>query len=93
MIAQMTTTPRNPQLLRILGLILFGATAILYLASGLVAPLWGMAVLWAIWIVLLIVLVRSWKESGIRVLAIPFVAAAIWFLVIWLGETFFEWTA
>jgi hypothetical protein len=87
------TTSRNNQVLRIIGLILFVGTGFLYLASGLVAPLWGIALLWVIWLGLLWLLVRSWKRSAVTVLAIPFIAAAVWFLVISLGEAVFEWTA
>lgn len=78
---------------RIIGVFLFAATGLLYLTSGLVAPLWGIAVLWVIWIGFLVFLIRSWKGSPVVVLMIPFVAAAVWLLVIWIGDIVFGWTA
>ncbi|HEX5631337.1 MAG TPA: hypothetical protein VFY15_06740 [Acidimicrobiia bacterium] len=59
----------------------------------MVAPLWGVAVLWVIWLGFLVLVVRAWKRSAITVLLIPFVAAAVWLLVIWIGDVVFGWTA
>ena len=57
------------------------------------APLWGLAVLWVIWVVLAVVLIRWWRGNPWKVLAIPFVAAAAWAIVLYVGETLFDWTA
>lgn len=63
-----------------------------YLSSGLVAPLWAVGVLLAIWVALAVVLFRI-RTSGPKTLLVPVAAAAIWFLVLWLGDTFLDWTA
>ncbi|MDX1659482.1 MAG: hypothetical protein R3343_11730 [Nitriliruptorales bacterium] len=63
-----------------------------YLGSGLLAPPWAVLVLWAVWLLLAGVM---WKERRrvVVVLAMPFVAAAVWGIVMWLGDTFLGWTA
>jgi hypothetical protein len=63
-----------------------------YISSGLIAPLWAVVFLLVIWLILAILLVRM-RQTGARTLTIPVAAAAIWFLVLWLGDTFLDWTA
>ena len=63
-----------------------------YISSGLVAPLWGVLLLLVIWIALAIVLVRM-RRDGPKTLAVPVAAAAIWFLVLWIGQSLLGWTA
>ena len=84
---------QSGSILRGLGLILFVGTGFFYAASGLVAPPWGVAVLWVIWFGLLVLLIRWWRRNPWIVFAIPFAAAALWGLVLFAGETLFDWTA
>ena len=63
-----------------------------YISSGLVAPLWGVLLLLAIWIALAVYLVRI-RRSGPKTLAVPVAAAAIWFFVLWIGQSLLGWTA
>ena len=64
-----------------------------YLASGLVAPLWAVIALMAIWIGLVVIGIIWFRRHPLRVLALPVAAAAIWWTVITLGERLLGWTA
>ena len=64
-----------------------------YLASGLVAPPWGLAVLFAVWVALLVVVVRWRPSPRWWLLAVPIGAVAAWFALITAGEAWFGWTA
>ena len=92
------TTPTEPgpagRILALVGLVLYVATGVFpYLASGLVAPLWGIALLWVGWLLGLWVTIRLVRRRSPWALAMPVAALAFWWLVITLGETFFDWTA
>ncbi len=63
-----------------------------YVFSGLLAPAWAVGVLMAIWFGLAFMLARR-NEAGARSLTIPAAAAAIWFVVLGLGDRFLGWTA
>lgn len=78
---------------RLVGVVLFAATGLPYVTAGLVAPGWAVLVLLAIWMVLLVVLIRSWRERPWMVFTLPFIAAVIWVAVIQAGDTFLGWTA
>ena len=78
---------------RWLGLLGFVAVGWLYLATGLLAPMWAVVVLWVIWILLLVVLVRAWKTNPWVVLGVPLVAYLIWAAVLLAGEFFLGWSA
>ncbi|MDP9394987.1 MAG: hypothetical protein M3Q27_12430 [Actinomycetota bacterium] len=64
-----------------------------YLGSGLVASAYGVAVLWALWAVLLLVLVRLRVRRPFWALAVPVVAAVLWFVVLLIGDAALGWTA
>ena len=72
---------------------LFFAVGWLYLASGLVAPLWAVGVLWVVWLVLLVALKKVWRNRPWMVLATPLVAFLIWAGAILAGDVFLGWTA
>jgi hypothetical protein len=76
----------------VFGVLLHLVVGFFYLVSGLVAPLWALAVLWVIWLALAYLMWR-WRTKPFVVLAIPFVAAAIWWGVITLGDVLLGWTA
>ena len=64
-----------------------------YLASGLMAPPAGLVVLGVIWIGLFVVVWRWRPNPPLWLLAVPVAALALWFAVMWLGDTLFGWTA
>lgn len=82
------------RILALIGLVLYVGTGIFpYLASGLVAPLWGIALLYVGWLLGLWLTISLFRRRSGWTLAMPVAALAFWWLVITLGETFFDWTA
>ncbi len=82
------------RVLALVSLILYLVTGVFpYLASGLVAPLWGIAVLWVGWLVGLWLTIRLFRARSPWTLAMPVAAVAFWWVVIALGENLFDWTA
>ena len=81
----------------IVGVVLHLAVGVFpYAASGLVVPLWGIAVLYGCWLGLAAVLVRLLRGEGRRPMlapVVPLVALAVWFAVVNLGGVLFGWTA
>lgn len=58
----------------------------------LIMPPWAVVTLGAIWLGLLIVMVR--KRSDPRwVFAMPLVSVILWFAAAFLGDAFLDWTA
>ena len=74
----------------VLACLLHLAAGFFYISSGLIAPLWAVLVLIAIWLTLAVVLIRR-RDTGPRTLLIPVLAAAIWFVAISAGEMFLDW--
>ena len=62
----------NSPAVRVVGAILFAATGFLYLTSGLLAPLWGVAVLWVMAVAVMVVVAS-------RVVAMP---PPLWWVVL-----------
>ena len=82
------------RILAVVGLILYVATGVFpFAASGLVAPLWGIAVLYLGWIVGLWLTVRLYRSGSAWALAMPVAALAFWWVVVTIGESVFGWTA
>ncbi len=82
------------RILALVGLVLYLATGgFPYLASGLVAPMWGIAVLWLGWLVGLWLTIRLFRGDSAWALAMPVLAIVFWWVVITLGENLFDWTA
>ncbi|HJR39834.1 MAG TPA: hypothetical protein VJ819_15740 [Nocardioidaceae bacterium] len=85
---------------RILGYVVAGLGTVLlvgllpfYLASGLVAPAWAIIVLLLIWAGLFVLALRWFRRHPFRVIALPVLAAAIWFGALTAGEALLGWTA
>ena len=72
--------------------ILHAAVGFMYLASGLMAPLYGIAILWAIWIACAVVLVWHRKRGPI-LLVVPVAAGLLWFGIMSFGDAVLDWTA
>jgi hypothetical protein len=64
-----------------------------YAASGLVAPAYGVVLLMAIWLVLLVVAFRWWTRRPALVPVVPVVALVLLFAVVWVGGAFLGWSA
>ena len=72
---------------------LHGAVGVFYLASGLVAPLWAIAVLVLWWALLAVVLVRLALRASWWTPVVPVVAFGTWFAVLTAGERVLGWSA
>lgn len=67
--------------------------AFLYFFSGLVAPLWAVVVLVAIWVVGFALGCRWFMTRPVRVFVVPLVLAVIWFATILVGAQLLGWKA
>jgi hypothetical protein len=80
--------------LLILAIVLHAGVGFVYLVSGLVAPLWGVLLLVALWLGLSMVLVQGLRRGDPwRALLVPITGAALWFVVVRGLGTLFDWTA
>lgn len=89
----MSRNPTSDRLILVLAVLAQLGTGIFYAAAGLVAPLWAVLLLWALWLVLLWVLVRLWRTQPLMALLVPPLALGLFFVVISAGERFLDWTA
>ena len=77
----------------VLAVLLQLGVGVFYLAAGLVAPAWAVLALWALWVVLLLVLVRAWRRRPPLALVVPLLALALFFGALTAGEQLLGWTA
>jgi hypothetical protein len=96
----MTSAPERPaehplwtRVVAIIGIVAHVAVGYLYLAAGLVAPLYGIVVFWLLWVALLALAIRLLRRHPLWTLAVPFVAAGVLLGGITLGEALLGWTA
>ena len=76
------------------GLGFLAAGAFLYLPSGVIAPSYGVVVLWAVWLVLAwgaVVLLRA-RRPG-RLVLVAVVSVILWFTLVMIGSWLFHWNA
>jgi hypothetical protein len=76
----------------ILGFALHGFLLPVFLASGLVVPVYVMPALVAMWAGFLVVAIRFRRRPGV-VVAVPVAALAALILVVTIGGVVFGWTA
>jgi hypothetical protein len=69
------------------------ATGFFYLAAGLVAPLWGVLLLWAAWIGLMWLLVRLWRQHAVLALLVPPASIGLFVGVLSAGDAWLGWVA
>ena len=85
---------RRPRLVGLIALVMHLAVGVVpYLGSGLVAPTYGVAVLWSIWLALLGLGIWLWRTNPRWAWGVPAGALAAWVLVVTLGEVLLDWTA
>jgi hypothetical protein len=63
------------------------------LASGLLAPWWGVLLLVAVWGALWVPIWRWRRDHPFRTMLVPFAMAAILWATLTAGDTWFGWTA
>ena len=76
-----------------IGLLGHLATLMFYASSGLVAPLWAMALLMVVWVALLVLAIVLLRRRPAWTLLVPVGAMAIWFAAISAGDAWLNWTA
>jgi small-conductance mechanosensitive channel len=64
-----------------------------YTALGLAAPLWVVAAMLVLWVVMFITGLVLFRRRPFVVLALPFVALAVCFAVVYAGDAWWGWTA
>lgn len=62
-------------------------------ASGLLAPLYGIAIVYMGWFVALFFILKLWNHKPYLVLLIPVLDIVWWIVVMYGGELIFGWTA
>jgi hypothetical protein len=63
------------------------------LTSGLVAPLWAILVLAAVWFLAVAILVRLARTRPLLTPLVPILNAVVWFGTLTFGESVLGWTA
>ena len=63
-----------------------------YAASGLLVPGPYLFLMWAAYVVLLVVAVQLTRRRSYWVLAVPVVGGVLWWGVVSLGERYLDWT-
>jgi hypothetical protein len=63
-----------------------------YLIAGLMVPPPALQLLWAWWGVLLVLLIIK-RDVLPVIISVPLVAGGSWFLILWFGEAYLQWTA
>ncbi len=76
----------------VLGFLLLLAGGALVVVSGLIMPVYGVAVVALLWIVAVAVAIRGRARPAL-VLMTPFAFLGVWLLVAWLGDVLLDWTA
>lgn len=78
--------------LGVLGIVLYLGVGFIFLTSGLVVPFPWLAVLWAIWIVGVYPLVKTFQSRRAWTPLIPLAAIAFWWVYLSMGEALLGWT-
>ncbi|PPK98194.1 hypothetical protein CLV92_102347 [Kineococcus xinjiangensis] len=91
----LTRPARRPWALALgwLALAVHAALGVPYLLAGLVAPWYGVALLWGVWGALLVLAVRLLRDRPLWTLAVPPATVAGGALVLLAGEHLFGWMA
>jgi hypothetical protein len=69
------------------------ALGVVYAFTGLAAPRWAVALLWAIWLLLLAAAVMLQRTRPSWTPIVPIMAAVLWVVALTLGERLLGWTA
>ena len=87
-----TVRTRGPIVVAVLAAVAHLAVGTFYAASGVLAPMYSIVVLWAWWLTLAWVLLTLARRGSWWTPAVPVVALATWWLVLTLGEQLLGWT-
>jgi hypothetical protein len=72
-----------------------GMAIVLYvvLASGVFAPVWAIALMTLVWLVMFVVATRWFITHPWRVAALPVVTLGLWIGAVFAGAAFLDWNA
>lgn len=79
--------------LGVAGIVLYGLSGLLYLASGLIVPLPWLVALWVFWLVGVYALVLTFRRRRPYTALLAAAAVVFWWLYVALGESLLGWTA
>ena len=82
----------GPTVAAVVALLAMVPVGFFYAASGLLVPGPWLFLLWVVFLVLVSVGVRLFRRRSYLVLAVPVVAAVVWFGTLSAGEAWFGWT-
>ncbi len=76
-----------------IGMIGMACVLFVILASGLVAPLWAVALMSLVWLALLVLGTRWFMTRPWRVALLPLLALVVWVAAVAAGGAFLDWSA
>ena len=88
-----TTYGTGATALGIIGLVLYAATGILFLSSGLVVPGPWLFILWGLWLAGIWLVVGVFRNRRPLTALVAIGAVAFWWVFVTLGEALLGWTA
>jgi hypothetical protein len=62
-------------------------------ASGLLAPLWGVAFLYGLWLACAALLIFTARRQPLLAPFVPVANAVLWWATLTVGDVWFGWTA
>ncbi|MFD1211347.1 hypothetical protein ACFQ36_04745 [Arthrobacter sp. GCM10027362] len=77
--------------LGVAGLLLHGGSALFYISTSLIAPLYGVIALQLVWIVLLVAGLHLMRRNPPLTLFVPAASLAALLVLAWFGGTFLGW--
>jgi hypothetical protein len=57
------------------------------------APIYGLVLVMALWVISAVVVWRLGRSRPGWALVVPFAALGLWFAIMWMGDTWLNWTA
>ena len=79
--------------LGVLGIVLYAATGLVYVSSGLVVPAPWLFGLWVVWAAGIWLLVRVFRRARAWTPLVAVGAVAFWWVYVTIGEAALGWTA
>ncbi len=77
----------------LVGAALLAVMGVFVVASGLIVPAWGTAVLVLVWFVAVVMSIRSWRTRMFGPVMWGVIVAMFWVAFVAFGESVFGWSA
>lgn len=75
------------------GVAALAAVGFLYAFAGLVAPAWGVGVLWIVYLAIVVIMVLTWKSRPLVAVVAGPVAWLAWAGIVLFGDLVLGWSA